>query len=548
MFRLKRLQTKIALWAGVCLSLTAGAIVAYAAVAMLIAAEQSRQADIERGQDYAVALARQYANQLRSELEVPLDAARTLAHVLSGVKDPAVDLDLTRDEVNGILRTILRQNPSFLGVFTGWEPNAFDGLDVGYAGERGHDATGRFMPYWNRGPGGVIDVEPFPEDGEYYLVPKRTRVEAVIDPYIYAVQGTPTLITSLVAPILVDGVFYGIAGVDLDVAAFALAHSRDGDDMLDDVGVAVFSHNGTLVLSSFGADNVGKNIADLSDRGEEFLGYLAQQRLVTLEHGDYFSVIAPITIGQTVTPWAVNVLMPRQRIVALADQQRAQAMTDMWRMVAISVIGMAAALIALWVIAGNLTRPILQAVRAAERLASGDLAVDIAVTANDEIGQMQQAVQNLIARLREVVTGINQTALQVADGSQAMSASAALMSEGAASQAASTQEASAAMEEMAANIRQNADNAGQTETIAAQAAVDAETSGKAVADAVHAMQTIAKKIAVIDDITRQTRMLSLNATIEAARAHEHGRGLRWWPQKCAPWLNAARPPHPRLWR
>jgi len=78
---------------------------------------------------------------------------------------------------------------------------------------------------------------------------------------------------------------------------------------------------------------------------------------------------------------------------------------------------------------------------------------------------------------------------------------------------------------MAANIRQNSENAQQTEKIAMKAAEDARESGQAVMEAVTAMQEIVKRISLIEDITRQTRMLSLNATIEAARAQEHGRGF-----------------------
>jgi methyl-accepting chemotaxis protein len=81
------------------------------------------------------------------------------------------------------------------------------------------------------------------------------------------------------------------------------------------------------------------------------------------------------------------------------------------------------------------------------------------------------------------------------------------------------------MEQMAANIRQNADNALETEKIAVKAAEDAQKSGRAVAEAVSAMQEIAKKIAIVEDIARQTRMLSLNATIEAAKAQQHGKGF-----------------------
>ena len=81
------------------------------------------------------------------------------------------------------------------------------------------------------------------------------------------------------------------------------------------------------------------------------------------------------------------------------------------------------------------------------------------------------------------------------------------------------------MEQMSANVRQSADNAGQTEQIAQQAAVDAGESGKAVDEAVSAMNDIAGKISIIEEIARQTNLLALNAAIEAARAGEHGKGF-----------------------
>ena len=95
----------------------------------------------------------------------------------------------------------------------------------------------------------------------------------------------------------------------------------------------------------------------------------------------------------------------------------------------------------------------------------------------------------------------------------------------AAEQARSLGEASAAMEEMTANIRQNADNAGTTEKIAAQASLNADRGGEAVGKAVEATRTIAGKIQVIQEIARQTDLLALNAAIEAARAGTHGKGF-----------------------
>ncbi len=94
-----------------------------------------------------------------------------------------------------------------------------------------------------------------------------------------------------------------------------------------------------------------------------------------------------------------------------------------------------------------------------------------------------------------------------------------------ASQSNATVAASTAMEEMAANIAQNADNATQTDRIAQHAAESALRTGKTVAEAVTAMRVIADKIRVVQEIARQTDLLALNAAIEAARAGTHGKGF-----------------------
>jgi len=161
--------------------------------------------------------------------------------------------------------------------------------------------------------------------------------------------------------------------------------------------------------------------------------------------------------------------------------------------------------------------------RLAEEMAAGNLSVEVSERSAQDT--LMQALNAMIQRLSGVVTDVKAAADNVASGSQAMSSGSEEMSEGATEQAAAAEQASSSMEQMAANIRQNADNAMQTEKIAVKAAEDARESGQAVTEAVRAMQEIVKKISIIEDITRQTRMLSLNATIEAARAQEHGRGF-----------------------
>jgi methyl-accepting chemotaxis protein len=78
---------------------------------------------------------------------------------------------------------------------------------------------------------------------------------------------------------------------------------------------------------------------------------------------------------------------------------------------------------------------------------------------------------------------------------------------------------------MATSIQQNADNTRQMEQMALQGSRDAEESGRAVGETVEAMNSIARKISIIEEIAYQTNLLALNAAIEAARAGEHGRGF-----------------------
>jgi methyl-accepting chemotaxis protein len=159
----------------------------------------------------------------------------------------------------------------------------------------------------------------------------------------------------------------------------------------------------------------------------------------------------------------------------------------------------------------------------AEEIASGNLTVEVWERSSED--HLMQALNVMIQRLSEIVINVKMVANNVAISSEQMISNSADMSQRAAQQASTTEGVSSSMQQMSANIRQNADNARETEKIALQSAEYAEEGGKVVAETVMVMQRIAQKIAIIEDIATQTRMLSLNATIEAARAQEHGKAF-----------------------
>jgi methyl-accepting chemotaxis protein len=207
---------------------------------------------------------------------------------------------------------------------------------------------------------------------------------------------------------------------------------------------------------------------------------------------------------------------------AESDQQASQAETILIGAVVVSlVIALGAAIL----ISLGISRGLNRAVDLAGAVASGDLMRKIESSSDDECGDLIKSLDTMAVKLREVIGETLSAAQNVSTGSQQLSSSAEQLSQGATEQASATEEASSSMEEMAANVKQNSDNASQTEKIARQSAQDAESSGAGVTRAVQAMETIAAKITIVQEIGRQTNLLALNAAVEAARAAEHGRGF-----------------------
>lgn len=164
------------------------------------------------------------------------------------------------------------------------------------------------------------------------------------------------------------------------------------------------------------------------------------------------------------------------------------------------------------------------AAEAVKKLSAGELAVEVAIKPGDNTSLLHD-LKVMRDQLHSVVEQVRSNSEALSSSAKQVNATAQSISQGATEQAASVDETSASMEQLSASVQQNTENAQMTEKLAAQSALEAKQGGEAVMKTLEAMQHIAKKIGLIEDIAYKTNLLSLNAAIEAASAGEHGKSF-----------------------
>jgi methyl-accepting chemotaxis protein len=503
MFTLKSLQAKLGIWIGISLLVVGGSLTLYAVISARLAAVNSAQITVRE-------TARLHAASIKAQVEVALDAARTLAQALESVKTEGTFLN--RNNINAMLLRVLKANPQFVGVYTLWEPNAFDGMDSRYVGQIGHDQTGRFIPYWTRNEEGQIKVEPLVDyetsgAGDYYQCPKKTKQECLIDPYIYPVQGKDTLITSLVVPIIVDGTFYGMAGVDLKLEL--LQQTADQIDIFGKTGrLILISNNGTLAGLTGQSALVGKPLKDLYTNGEE----VAELKIVqagaedAAPQGTDLRIMVPIQVGQTTTPWSAAILVPQKSITATADQQALV-------MALIGLVLTLTGMVANWFIIGFVaSRPLGGLRRAVQGLATGKVQSALPekerlalVNRADEIGAVARSVTEMRLYLRTMA----EAAQRIAQGNLGI-----------------TVEARSPDDLLGNSVRQMIDQLRQLiGQVSDNAASVSAASGQMEASATQAGEATSQIAATIQQVAKGTSQQTESVTRTAQSVEEMKRGI-----------------------
>ena len=176
--------------------------------------------------------------------------------------------------------------------------------------------------------------------------------------------------------------------------------------------------------------------------------------------------------------------------------------------------------------------PMALGIRAAQRLASGNLMRQVHVNSGDDLGQLLLAINSISIDLTGLVGNVRQAATALADGTREIAEGNIDLANRTESQATEVNASSSAMQALTVAVAQNAEKANHLNGLVASVSQVATAGGQVVGEVVMTMgqikvhaQKINDIIALIEGIAFQTNILALNAAVEAARAGEQGRGF-----------------------
>ena len=506
----------------------------------------------------------QISNYINAAYRIPMTMA-------AAIKTAIENGDGSRAQISEMMGAALAANKDVSSIYAQFERNGFDGRDSEFVDSGliyNAESTGSLEIYWIRNEAGQVEQQKVDDpdekylnarnefgirQSEWYLCGRDKKVPCLMEPYLYEISpGYEELITSLTSPIMVNGTFRGIAGVDVNLPIFQKLVDELSQSLYNGKArVTLLSEIGLVVASSHYKDKLMRPLKEsLPERGDALSQLHKGEGLLTGKDNLY--VARGLKIPASNSEWSLLIELPLD--VALADLETLKVLvaeektTVLGSQLLLALVLAGAALVAITILIQSITKPLSVLNKQVEQLSSadGDLSQRLQLDTHAELISLSGGFNRFLSKLRDLVIALKDVSLEVRNES-AENLKISQKTRKATDQQQSemdnvvtaTQEMSATAQEVsriASDVAVRANDIHSTVTASQQNLSTAVETVLELSENMHtASESITKVSARSDDINRilvvigsiaeQTNLLALNAAIEAARAGEQGRGF-----------------------
>ncbi|WP_421321184.1 methyl-accepting chemotaxis protein [Aeromonas veronii] len=501
----------------------------------------------------------QIASLMQNSYQIPLTVT---AQIEAGMAKP--ELRLSRPQVESLLGSSLQQASGISSIYAQFEPDGYDGEDGNWLGGASHSVAGKgsLEVYFTKDQGGAVAQQAVDaaaseakfdtslnefgiRNSEWYLCGRDTRQPCLMEPYLYEISpGNKMLMTSLTVPVLRDGKFVGLAGVDMNLPIFQQLAENLGKSLYDNkADVTLVSKMGLIVGSNRYADKLGRPLKEVGLT-------LPDGRPVSSDSD--FILHQPIRVEAANTQWWLMIKVPKALALSKAhaiSNELGTLLVDAQRQQIIAMGGITLLVLGLlvWFIQ-TITAPLSLISRHVGHLSSneGDLTQQMEIDTHQELIDLGSQLNAFLGKLRGMVQMSKGIGQQVYQQAREMKHTADTMRNSLDEQNLELESVVSAMHQMsttAVSVAGYAEQAAQESEAAthhintAQQTLsnarneihtlvgDMHEADKAVALVAQRSTNISRILDVIRAIAEQTNLLALNAAIEAARAGDMGRGF-----------------------